>query len=81
MVLAACATPAGAQRWQMQYFYDKNKSTLAISDFSFASAMRGIAVGAIVEGKSHKSVAVVTSDGGTVSDAGTNTLSVQPLAN
>jgi photosystem II stability/assembly factor-like uncharacterized protein len=64
IVLAACATPAGAQRWQMQYFYDKNKSTLAISDFSFASAMRGIAVGAIVEGKSHKSVAVVTSDGG-----------------
>lgn len=48
----------------MQYFYDKNKSTLAISDFTFASATRGIAVGSIVEGKSHKSVAVVTSDGG-----------------
>jgi len=64
MALAAWVAPAGAQRWQMQYFYDKNKSTLVIDDLQFASPSRGVAVGAIAEGKHEKPVAVVTSDGG-----------------
>src|ERR1039457_2629169 len=64
VALAASATPASAQRWQMQYFYDKNKSTLVISDLQFASPSRGVAVGAIAEGKHQKPVAVVTADGG-----------------
>ncbi|SPF47599.1 Glycosyl hydrolase, BNR repeat-containing protein [Candidatus Sulfopaludibacter sp. SbA4] len=64
MALGAWVTPAGAQRWQTQYFYDKFKSTLVISDLQFPSASRGVAVGAITEAKHQKPVAVVTSDGG-----------------
>jgi photosystem II stability/assembly factor-like uncharacterized protein len=64
MVLAASAVPAAAQKWQMQYFYDKNKSTLVISDLQFPSPTRGVAVGQIQEGKHEKPTAVVTSDGG-----------------
>jgi hypothetical protein len=62
--VTALVTPAVAQRWQMQYFYDKNKSTLVIRDFQFASPTRGVAVGFIQEGSHHQPVSVVTSDGG-----------------
>jgi photosystem II stability/assembly factor-like uncharacterized protein len=48
----------------VQYFYDEDKSVLHIADLQFPSATRGVAVGEIVEGKSQKPVAVVTSDGG-----------------
>ncbi|HLK67051.1 MAG TPA: hypothetical protein VKU19_26640 [Bryobacteraceae bacterium] len=64
LAFTAWVTPVVAQRWQVQYFYDKNKSTLAIQDIHFASATRGVAVGEILDGKSHKPVSVVTSDGG-----------------
>jgi hypothetical protein len=64
LALAACPAPALAQRWQIEYFYDKYKSTLAITDFQFVSASRGVAVGDITEAKHQKPVAVVTSDGG-----------------
>ena len=64
LALAAWLAPAYAQQWQMQYLYDKRKSNLAIADLSFASASRGVAVGTIVEGRSRRPVAVVTSDGG-----------------
>jgi photosystem II stability/assembly factor-like uncharacterized protein len=64
LALTASVTPAVAQRWQIQYFYDKNKSTLRISDLQFASPTRGIAVGFIQEGSHHRPVSVVTSDGG-----------------
>ena len=37
----------GAERWQMQYFYDKSESSLEIGDLQFASATRGVAVGII----------------------------------
>jgi photosystem II stability/assembly factor-like uncharacterized protein len=61
----AWAAPGLAQRWQTQYFYDKNKTTLTFTDIQFPSAARGIAVGVISEaGKHQKPVAVVTSDGG-----------------
>ena len=62
--LVAWVTPLGAERWQMQYFYDQNKSSLAITDLSFASAARGVAVGSIHEGSRQRPVALVTSDGG-----------------
>lgn len=52
------------QKWRVQYFYDKDKSVLNIADLQFPSATRGVAVGTIVEGRSQKPVAVVTSDGG-----------------
>ena len=49
----AWQTPALAQRWQMQYFYDQNKSALVhIVDMQFPSATRGVAVGIIQEGRS-----------------------------
>ena len=49
--LSGGLTPLDAAKWQMKYFYDKDKSTLAISDLRFASPTRGVAVGAIVEGR------------------------------
>jgi photosystem II stability/assembly factor-like uncharacterized protein len=63
-VLVAWVTPLGAERWQLQYFYDQNKSSLAIGDLCFASAARGVAVGSIHEGSRQRPVALVTSDGG-----------------
>jgi photosystem II stability/assembly factor-like uncharacterized protein len=70
--IAALATAAAllgqtirpAQKWRVQYFYDQDKSVLQIMDLQFPSATRGLAVGSIVEGRSQKPVAVVTSDGG-----------------
>jgi photosystem II stability/assembly factor-like uncharacterized protein len=62
--LAAGVTPLQAQRWQVQYFYDRNKSFLAIADLSFPSAARGVAVGSIHQGNRQRPVALVTSDGG-----------------
>jgi photosystem II stability/assembly factor-like uncharacterized protein len=55
---------APAPKWRMQYFYDEDKSTLALTDLQFPSAKRGVAVGAILEGSRRKPVAVVTSDAG-----------------
>lgn len=62
--LAAWASPASAQRWQMQYFYDEAKSVLAIQDIAFPSPARGVAVGRIQEGSRERGVSLVTSDGG-----------------
>jgi len=62
--LVAWVTPLGAERWQVQYFYDQNKSSLAITDLCFASAVRGVAVGSIHEGGRQRPVALVTADGG-----------------
>jgi photosystem II stability/assembly factor-like uncharacterized protein len=63
LLVAAC--PLSAQKWRMQYFYDKAKTELHIVDLQFPSTARGVAVGFIEEnGKNRKSVALVTSDGG-----------------
>ena len=62
--VVAWVTPLGAERWQVQYFYDQNKSSLTIADLHFVSAVRGVAVGIIHEGSRQRPVAVVTSDGG-----------------
>lgn len=66
MMLAATLLPATlrAQRWQMQYFYDKGKSTFNITDLQFLSDKRGIAVGFISDGRRQDPTSVVTSDGG-----------------
>jgi photosystem II stability/assembly factor-like uncharacterized protein len=60
------AVPAllGAERWEMQYFHDENKSSLAINDLAFPSPQRGVAVGTLEEGSRTRGAAVVTSDGG-----------------
>jgi hypothetical protein len=64
LALAASGVPAAAQRWQTQYLYDEDKSSLAIVDFQFASAKRGIAVGYIQREDRQDPVSLVTSDGG-----------------
>jgi hypothetical protein len=55
---------AGAERWDLQYFYDKNDSALSFVDLQFPSAERGIAAGVMLEGRRVRPVAAVTSDGG-----------------
>jgi photosystem II stability/assembly factor-like uncharacterized protein len=64
LALLAGAAPAVAERWKLQYFYDEDKSSLAIADIRFASPERGIAVGAIEEGRRTRPTALITSDGG-----------------
>jgi photosystem II stability/assembly factor-like uncharacterized protein len=63
-LVAVWVTPLGAQKWQVQYFYDKGNSSFTIGDLQFASASRGVAVGVIADGKRKEPTAVVTSDGG-----------------
>jgi hypothetical protein len=56
-----------APGWALQYFYDQERSELAIADLAFPSATRGIAVGTIVDRDGEKKprfTAVVTSDAG-----------------
>jgi photosystem II stability/assembly factor-like uncharacterized protein len=57
--------PLYAERWQIQYFFDQDKSSLEIVDLKFPSAQRGVAVGSIVEGNRSRPVALVTANGGT----------------
>lgn len=61
-LLVAASLPA--QRWQSQYFYDKDKSSFEITDLRFLSEKRGLAVGVIVDAKREDPSSVVTSDGG-----------------
>jgi len=62
--LAAAAMPAGAEKWQLQYFYDEAKTNLVFHDIQFVSPQRGMAVGSVVEGKGRKPMSVTTQDGG-----------------
>ena len=64
LAMAAGVPSLSAQRWQVQYFYDKSDSTLEIRDFRFVSAARGLAVGEIEEKNRHRSVELITADGG-----------------
>src|SRR6202050_5600558 len=64
LVLSLGLLPAQAQRWKIQYFYDKEKTSLTINDFAFPSAQYGIAVGYVAEGKHEEPMSVITSDGG-----------------
>ena len=64
LALSAAPPSANPPRWRVQYFYDEDRSTLVIDDLQFASPTRGVAVGAIQEGRSRKPVSLVTSDGG-----------------
>ncbi len=55
------------QRWKLQYFYDEIGTELQIVGLAFPSALRGVAVGAIVDsrgGHKPKPTALVTGDGG-----------------
>ncbi len=59
--LAPCQ---GAERWELQYFYDRDDSSLTITDLVFPSATRGIATGYLTERDRTKPALLVTSDGG-----------------
>jgi hypothetical protein len=63
-VLAIVMPQLHADRWQVQYIYESAKSEMLLQDVQFPSTARGIAIGEIVEGRSRKGVAVVTSDSG-----------------
>ena len=66
VILLCCLSEAAfaADRWSVQFFHDKDRSSLTINDLQFASATRGVAVGYLREKKSLIPTAVVTSDGG-----------------
>jgi hypothetical protein len=62
--LVASASLNAAEKWQMQYFYDKDDSSVSFVDIQCPSARRCVAAGVQEEGKHVKGVALVTSDGG-----------------
>ena len=65
LLLVALASAQAAPRWELSYFYDKDRSTLNIVDLCFPSAERGVAVGTITDREEDlRGVALVTSDGG-----------------
>jgi hypothetical protein len=53
-----------AEKWRVEYFYDKNHSSLVINDLAFPSPSRGVAVGYLDEKGDPRPVSVVTDDGG-----------------
>ena len=63
-LLVAGMSPAAAQKFEIQYFYDHAKSSFVICDMQFASVNRGVAVGVIRTGKREEPSSVVTADGG-----------------
>jgi hypothetical protein len=66
-VVAALITAASLcaiEKWQMQYFYDKDDSSVSFADIQCPSARRCVAAGVQEEGKHVKGVVVLTSDGG-----------------
>lgn len=59
---AVAATPAA--RWKTQYFYDKDKSSLEISDLQCPSSTTCIAAAKLTESGKEKGATVSTYDGG-----------------
>lgn len=66
--LALLLPSAFAQRWTVQYFYDEDRTELAIEDLAFPSSQHGIAAGTIYEqspfDKKPKYAILTTGDGG-----------------
>jgi hypothetical protein len=62
-VALAAQTPSAA-KWRLQYFYDKEDSSLVINDLRFPSPARGVAVGYLDEKNKSKPVSVITTDAG-----------------
>ena len=64
LVLAAAAFSA-APRWQVQYFYDQDDSSIALRQIDFLSSQRAIAIGVKTDDRGRgEGVALLTSDGG-----------------
>lgn len=65
LLLALPGLAAAAERWKIQFFYDKASSSLSIQDFKCPSTSHCIGVGSIEDRKGHvKGTVVSTSDGG-----------------
>jgi len=64
VALGALFVPLQAQKWDVQYFYDQEKTSLVFSDIQFPSPQRGIAVGTVWEGRHQESISLVTSNAG-----------------
>jgi len=66
--LCLCVISTGpalsAEKWKLQYFYDRDRASLVINDLQFPTPARGIAVGYIDEKGKSKPVSVITNDGG-----------------
>ncbi len=60
-----CSAARSEEKWNIQYFYDENKSSLTITDLKFPSERRGIASGYIKEKEDRvRPIVLITSDGG-----------------
>ncbi len=68
VVLLLAAAPAHAEKWRMQYFYDKDNSALSFSDIQCPSAQRCMAAGILAEGKHAKGVVLLTTNAGSTWD-------------
>ena len=64
MLAIAAGQAVCAEKWRVQYFYDKNHSSLTINDLAFPSPSHGVAVGHLDENNDSRPVSVVTDDGG-----------------
>jgi hypothetical protein len=65
LLLALPGLLGAAERWKIQFFYDKAASSLEIQDIRCPSATRCIAVGSIIDKKGHaKGTLISTNDGG-----------------
>src|ERR1700683_3463353 len=65
LVLALPGRAPAAERWKLQFFYDKASSSLNIQDIRCLSPRRCVAVGSIEDRKGHaKGTVISTSDGG-----------------
>lgn len=65
LLLALPSFAQAAERWKIQFFYDKASSSLNIQDLTCPSTSRCIAVGSIEDKKGHvKGTAISTDDGG-----------------
>jgi hypothetical protein len=65
LLLALPGLAHAAERWKIQFFYDKASSSLNIQDLTCPSTTRCIAVGSIEDKKGHvKGTSISTDDGG-----------------
>jgi photosystem II stability/assembly factor-like uncharacterized protein len=63
--LLLCLPLHPADRWELQYFYDENDSTLTFTDLQFPSERHGVAAGIVVEReRRRRPVVLLTVDGG-----------------
>src|SRR5258706_534291 len=65
LILSSPLPCSGAERWKMQFYYNKDQSILDLRDLQCPSVQRCIAAGVIIEKNDHERGSVlVTSDGG-----------------